>query len=160
MKKQAAPLIVEQHPKDYTGFPFITLIQYHKTPLLCIVDNTTDSVIRAFVLDMCGPAGVNEEMVVAAAQTWSDEGLDREFPISVHFGQLGIGHETSKLYRTLNIEFVSRAIGPVPKFPMEATRSVKRRRRKPLPPNVVITQGVALSNTYYPFDATTPYPFR
>ncbi len=157
MKKQAAPLIVEQHPKDYNGFPFITLIQYHKTPLLCIVDNATDYVIRAFVLDMCGPTGVNEEMVVAAAQSWADEGLDRQFPISVHFGQLGINFETAKIYRTINIEFVSRAIGPVPRFPMEASRSVKRRRRKPLPASVVITQGS--SNGYYPFDATAPYPY-
>jgi len=157
MKKQAAPLIVEQHPKDYNGFPFITLIQYHKTPLLCIIDNATDYVIRAFVLDICGPAGVNEEMVIGAAQVWSEEGLSNNFPVSVHFGKLGINFETAKIYRTINIEFVSRAIGPVPRFPMETVRSVKRRRRKPLPPNLVITQGN--SNGYYPFDANANYPY-
>jgi hypothetical protein len=138
MKKQPAPLIVEQHPKDYTGFPFITLVQYHKTPLLCIVDNADDSTIRAFVLDMCGPAGVNEEMVVGAAQEWYDAGFHKQYPISIHFAKLGISGETAKLFRTINVEFVSRAIGPVAKYPMGANKSVKRRRRKPISASVEI----------------------
>lgn len=138
MKKQPAPLIIEQHPKDYTGFPFITLVQYHKTPLLCVVDNTDDSVIRAFVLDMCGPAGVDEETVVNAAWDWYDNHADN-YPISIHFSRLGISGDTSKIYRTINIEFVSRAIGPVPRYPMAATKSIKRRRRKPLSPSIEIS---------------------
>lgn len=140
MKKQLAPLIIEQHPKDYTGFPFITLIQYHKTPLLCIIDNADESVIRAFVLDMCGPAGVNEEMIVTAAQNWHDD-FAAEYPISIHFAKLGINSEAAKLYRTINIEFVSRAIGPVPKYPMSTTKSVKRRRRKPISASVEVHAG-------------------
>lgn len=151
MKKQTAPLIVEQHPKDYTGFPFITLIQYHKTPLLCIIDNADDNNIRTFVLDMCGPAGVNEEMVVTAAQEWHEVYAER-YPVSIHFSRLGIGGETAKIYRTINIEFVSRAIGPVPKFPMDTNRSVKRRRRKPMAPNIQVTQGGILLNTAHLFD--------
>ncbi len=142
MKKQTAPLIVEQHPKDYTGFPFITLIQYHKNPLLCIVDNADDNVIRTFVLDMCGPAGVNEEMIVMAAQDWYDGGLNAQYAISIHFSRLGINGGAAKLYRSINIEFVSRAIGPVPKYPMTATKSVKRRRRKPLSPAIEIHNNV------------------
>jgi hypothetical protein len=137
MKKQPAPLIIEQHPKDYTGFPFITLIQYHKTPLLCVVDNADDNTIRAFVLDMCGPTGISEEMVVMAAQEWFEKHAEK-YPISIHFSKLGINTHTAKIYRTINIEFVSRAIGPVPKYPMTTTKSVKRRRRKPLSPTIEI----------------------
>jgi len=142
MKKQIAPLIIEQHPKDYTGFPFITLLQYHKTPLLCIIDNADDSVIRTFVLDMCGPAGVNEEMIVMAAQNWHEEGLYANYPVSIHFSKLGLNSEAAKIYRSINIEFVSRAIGPVPKYPMTTTKSIKRRRRKPLSPAIEIHDNV------------------
>ena len=138
MKKQPAPLIIEQHPKDYTGFPFITLVQYHKTSLLCIVDNTDDNVIRAYVLDTCGPAGVDEEMVVEAAQDWFDN-YSNAYPISIHFSKIGISQITSKIYRTINIEFVSRAIGPVPKYPLLTNKSIKRRRRKPLSPTIAIS---------------------
>ena len=137
MKKQQAPLIIEQHPKEYTGFPFITLIQYHKTTLLCIVDNADLSVIRAYVLDMCGPSNINEEMVVAAAQDWYTNHAEK-YPVSIHFAKLGINLDTAKIYRTINIEYVSRAIGPVPKYPMSPTKSIKRRRRKPLPSSVEI----------------------
>lgn len=141
MKKQPAPLIIEQHPKEYTGFPFITLIQYHKTPLLCVVDNADENVIRAFVLDMCGPAGINEEMVVMAAQEWYENHSTR-YPISIFFSKQGLTKDTSKIYRTINVEFVSRAIGPVPKYPMTSTRSVRRRRRKPISPSIEVHDNV------------------
>jgi hypothetical protein len=141
VKKQPAPLIIEQHPKDYTGFPFITLIQYHKSPLLCIIDNATDGNIQAFVLDMCGPANVNEEMVVMMAKEWYETD-SKKYPISIYFSRMGIAGETSKIYRTINIEYVSRAIGPVPKYPMATTKSVKRRRRKTISPSVQITSNV------------------
>lgn len=141
VKKQPAPLIIEQHPKDYTGFPFITLIQYHKSPLLCIIDNATDGSIQAFVLDMCGPANVNEEMVVMMAKEWYETD-SKKYPISIYFSKMGIASETSKIYRTINIEYVSRAIGPVPKYPMSTTKSVKRRRRKTISPSVQITSNV------------------
>jgi hypothetical protein len=140
VKKLSTPQIIEQHPKDYTGFPFITLIQYHKSPLLCIIDNATDGTIQAFVLDMCGPANINEEMVVVAAQEWY-ENESKNYPISIYFSKLGIASSTSKIYRTINIEYVSRAIGPVPKYPMATTKSIKRRRRKPISPSVQISQS-------------------
>jgi len=137
MKKQPAPLIIEQHPKDYTGFEFITLVQYHKTPLLCIVDNSNANVVRAYVLDMCGPAEVNEEMVITATQDWF-ENFALQYPVSIHYAKLGITSETAKIYRALNVEFISRAIGPIAKYPTAISRSVKRRRRKPLPASIEI----------------------
>lgn len=135
--KKPAPLIVEPHPTDYAGFPFVTLIQYRKQPMLVIVDNADDSVIRAFVLDLCGPENVNEEKLIAAVAAWYDTNK-AAFPVSVEFSRLGMTSQTSKIYRALNIEFVSRVIGPVPKYPMAAVKSIKRRRRKPIPAGVEI----------------------
>ena len=129
--------VVEPHPADYTGFPFVTLIQYRKQPMLAIVDNADDSVIRAFVLDLCGPENVNEESLIAAVTEWYESNKSA-FPISVEFSRRGMTPQTSKIYRALNIEFVSRVIGPVPKYPMTAVKSIKRRRRKPLPAGVEI----------------------
>lgn len=130
-KKSPAPLIVEPHPKDYTGFPFITLIQYRKQPMLTIVDNATDDIIRAFVLDLCGPERVDEELIIRVVAEWYTTNKTT-FPVSVEFSRLGLAGITSKIYRTLNVEFVSRVIGPVPRYPMTTVKSVKRRRRKPI----------------------------
>lgn len=138
-KKTPAPLIVEPHPKDYSGFPFITLVQYRKHPMLTIVDNATDDIIRAFVLDLCGPEKVNEELIIQIAAEWYINSRSN-IPISVEFSRLGIAAATSKIYRTLNVEFVSRVIGPVPRYPMSAIKSVKRRRRKPISPAIEVEQ--------------------
>ena len=136
-EKKTAPLIVEPHPVDYTGFPFITLIQYRKLPMLAIVDNADDSTLRVFVLDLCGPEGIKEEDIIAVASDWYDNNRSN-YPISIEFSRKGIVSSTSKIYRALNIEFVSRVIGPVPKYPMNDVKSIKRRRRKPLPIGVEI----------------------
>ena len=136
-EKKSAPLIIEPHPVDYSGFPFVTLIQYRKQPMLAIVDNVDDSVIRAFVLDLCGPEGVDEEMIISAVADWYATNRSA-FPVSIEFSRLGLTQQTSKIYRALNIEFVSRVIGPVPKYPMCAVKSVKRRRRKAVPAGVEI----------------------
>lgn len=141
-KRTTVPLIIEPHPKDYSGFPFVTLIQYRKQPMLVIVDNADEQIIRAFVLDLCGPEHVDEELIIQAAAEWY--GTNRgNFPISIEFSRKGITSATTKIYRSLNVEFVSRIIGPVPKYPMNTVKSIKRRRRKPISPGVEITQKSA-----------------
>jgi len=136
--KASHPLIVEPHPKNYSGFPFITLIQYRKAPMLVIVDNADESTIKAYVLDLCGPERVDEEMLISVAAEWYQTNRTN-FPLSIEFSRRGLTSTTSKIFRALNIEFVSRIIGPVPKFPMNTVKSIKRRRRKPLPASVVVS---------------------
>lgn len=128
-EKTRVPLIVEGHPKDYSGFPFITLIQYRKQPMLVIVDNADDDIIRAYVLDLCDPEHVDEELIINIATEWYN--INRvNFPISIEFSRRGLTPMTSKIYRALNVDFVSRVIGPVPKYSMNTVKSIKRRRRK------------------------------
>lgn len=146
-KKGPVPLIIEQHPADYTGFPFITLIQYRKQPMLAIVDNIKDGTVFVFCLDLCEPSRVSEEMLISAAAEWYSSNRSK-FPISVEFSQRGITPHTSRIYRALNVEFISRVIGPMPKYPMSTTKSIKRRRRKALPASVEIHK----SNTVVLFD--------
>lgn len=139
-RKTIVPLIVEPHPKDYTGYPFLTLVQYRKNPMLVIVDNADDDILRTFVLDLCGPEGINEELLFKTALYWYENNRGN-FPISVEFSKMGLTSQTSKIYRALNIEFVSRVIGPVPKYPMNVVKSIKRRRRKPIPLGVEIIES-------------------
>jgi hypothetical protein len=108
--------------------------------MLTIVDNADEDDIKAFVLDYCGAEGVNEENLIVAAAEWYQESKSA-FPVSIEFSRRGMTAETSKIFRSLNIEFVSRVIGPLPKFPMGAAKSVKRRRRKPIPAGVEVRVG-------------------
>jgi hypothetical protein len=135
------PLIVENHPQDYAGYPFITLIQYRKQHVLALVDNVDAKSIRSYILDLCGPAKVDEERVIEVATHWWHANKDK-YPISFEFSRLGLTPEVSVIYRTYNIEYVTRVIGPLPKFEMAEVHQVKRRKRKPVPPGMDVTRRV------------------
>jgi hypothetical protein len=141
--KKSIPLIIEAHPKEYEGYPFVTVIEYRKLAMLAIVDNADDSTVKAFVLDYCGAENVNEEKLIVAAADWYIENRTL-FPVSVEFSRRGMTVDTSKIYRSLNVEFISRIIGPVPKFPMNTVKSIKRRRRKAIPAGVEIRYSTAV----------------
>jgi len=139
------PLIVEPHPADYDGYPFITLIQHRNEHILAIIDNASEKSIEAFVLDLCGPEKVNEEIVIAIAAEWYQESGDR-YPISVEFSKRGVTSETSKILRSYKVDFVTRVIGPLLKYPMDTVKSVKRRRRKLVPPGMEVNKKVVNLN--------------
>lgn len=135
------PLIVEDHPEDYEGYPFITLIQYRNQHVLTLIDNADDKQIRHFVLDLCGPAKVNEEQLIEVATEWWEHKRER-YPISFEFSRLGLTSEVGAIYRTYNIEYVTRVIGPLPKFEMSEVTSIKRRKRKAVPAGVKVVSHV------------------
>ena len=136
-KTTAAPLIIEDHPQDYDGYPFITLIQQHASHVLTIVDNVDDKQIRAFVLDLCGPENINEERIIRVAAEWYEISSEL-YPLSIEFSKRQMSSEISPLLRSFNIDFVTRVIGPMPRFAMNTNSSVRRRRRKPIPAGLEI----------------------
>lgn len=142
------PLIIEPYPENYNGYPFITLIQYRKDHFVTIVDNTDDTSISAYVLDMCGPVGLSEEALILATLDWYEKTEGRTIPVSIAYSRAGIAFEVREIYRTFSVEYVTRVIGPLPKFEMDKIRSVKKRRRKPIPDGVEIIKNkhVVLSN--------------
>lgn len=145
VKKKAranvVPLIIEDHPSDYSGYPFITLIQYRRNHVLAIVDNSDDQNIKSYVLDLCGPERVDEEKIIQIAALWYKESKTLH-PLSVEFSRRGITGEVGRIYRTFNVEFVTRVIGPLPRFEMTETIRVKRRKRKPVPAGVEVVRRV------------------
>lgn len=138
-RQGAAPLIIEGHPTTYTGYPFITLIQYRKSHVLAIVDNSDNQTIKSYVLDLCPPEKVNEELIIEVASYWYNN-TRTQYPLSIEFSKRGMSGESGKIYRTFNIEFVTRVIGPLPRFEMMEVTRVKRRKRKPISPHVEITK--------------------
>lgn len=131
-KQSNFPFILEQHPGSYTGYPFITLIQYKSQHILSIVDNVFSKNLKAFVIDLCGPAGINEEVIIALASEWYDNSRNR-YPLSFEFSKRGMTQQTSKIYRTYAIESIARVIGPIFCFPMDQIFKVKRRKRREIP---------------------------
>lgn len=131
-RQNPIPLIIEPHPADYTGYPFITLIQYRDEHILSIVDNADEKLIKAFVLDRCGPERIDEESIIRVADDWYEYHRS-EYPLSFEFSRLSMSGVTSRIYKRFNMEFVTRVIGPLYKFPMDKVESTKRRRKKKIP---------------------------
>ena len=75
-----------------------------------------------------------------AAEWYQDDGA--RYPISVEFSKRGLTGETSKILRSYKVDFVTRVIGPLMSYPMDAVVSVKRRRRKAVPPGIEIHKKV------------------
>lgn len=152
-RANAVPLIVEDHPDDYDGYPFITLIQYRRSHVLAIVDNSDDQTIKSYVLDLCGPERVDEERVIEIAASWYKQ-HKTEYPLSVEFSRRGITPEVGRIYRSFNVEFVTRVIGPLPRFEMTETIRVKRRKRKAVPTGVEVIKR-PVNVTQFPFTNRT-----
>jgi len=129
------PLIIEQHPEHYEGYPFITLLQYCEEDLLVIVDNANDKTITAYVLDYCAASNVDEELVIKVATDWYFVS-NRSHPLSIEFSRQGLAHAVSAIYKSFSVPFVSRAIGTIPKFEMNEIVSIKRRRKKTISPTL------------------------
>lgn len=136
--RKIAKIIREDYPSAYKGYRFITLIQFNEEKYLSIVDRLTDKNISAYILDLCGPKGVSEEDVLNIAYEWSQSDR-RNFPISYEFARLGLSSQVSLLYRSFNVDFVERIIGPLPELELNKA-TVKRKKRKTMPKNIQINE--------------------
>lgn len=123
------PLVVENHPKQYKGFPFITYIQFHNSDVLAVVDNVHNKQLQCFVLDLCQPEEIDEASFIEIAARWYQDHSHR-VPLSVYMNQLGLDNSTNKIYRTYNIEFITRIVGPLFTYPINEVVVTRRKKRK------------------------------
>lgn len=128
-------LIVEEHPDNYNGYEFISLIRYNDKNFLTIVDNIINNSFIVYVLDFCNQLCISEEDVINIANDWYENNRTN-YPISIEFSKKGLGDEMSKIVREFNMDFITRVIGPTYVYPMSGNKKVRRRKKKPLPKEV------------------------
>lgn len=135
IKQTIPPLIIEPHPKEYVGYPFITLLQFKQSHILCIIDNADNNNIHAYVLDMCGAAGIDEETLINIADFWYKNNSTK-YPLAIELSKRGLTKSAQQIYKTFSTEYVSRVIGPLYTFPMLNVTKIKRRRKKQISPSL------------------------
>jgi hypothetical protein len=140
-KKQTTqhPVLVENYPAEYSGFPFLTLIEYADERYLTIVDIVTAGTISAYVLDMCKSEGLDDVLIVSLIHSNWEQYKDK--PISVLFGALSISKKMARVYRTFQMTDITRVIGRMPVVDITSARTVKRRRRREISSDL-ISKGV------------------
>lgn len=135
--KHMRHIIVEPHPQDYTGYPFVALVQHKQTSYIAIIDNVNEKHIKAYVLDLCEPEGLSEKSIIDLAAEWYDCSVTKH-PISVEFSKRGISNVVGKIYRTFNLDAVVRIIGHVSYFPINEVYKIKRRKKREIQQSIIV----------------------
>lgn len=130
-------LVIEEHPDNYNGYEFITLIRYNDQNFLTIVDNVIGNSIIVYVLDYCNQLLIAEEDIISIANDWYENSREK-YPISIEFSKRLLGDETAKILREFNVDFITRVIGPAYTFPMSGKKKIRRRKKKVMPKEVLI----------------------
>lgn len=144
-KANQVPLIIETHPEEYNGYPFITLIEYRDKSYLTVVDNSTDKAISAYVLDSCNSEGVDEEMTITIISEWYEQS-NMSYPVSIEFSKQGLSGHMTRIYRTYNLDYVTRVIGPLPRFDMDTIIDSRKKKKKQVPLGIRITMNKIVVN--------------
>lgn len=126
MVEKIVPIIKEDHGSDYTGLPFLTLVNYQHQPYVVIVDNYINKTLSCYVLDFCEAALINIDPILkCATDWWEDKCIE---PLSVYLSRAGLSEITTGLYKTFLEEHIIRVIGPIPVYEMNQTYGTKRRK--------------------------------
>lgn len=144
VRERPLPLLIEEHPNSYSGFPFLTFIQFRTEHVLAIVDNVYENQIQCYVLDYCGPEGVDDIKLMELADHWFYNERDK-FPISISLSKQLQDKKFNAVHRTYNAEYITRIVGPLFSYPIDEVRVTKRRKRKPIPKSYKVKKVVKLS---------------
>ena len=140
--KRSFPFIIQNHPAEYTGYPFLSVIQYKNNHIISIIDNVNKKTVKAFALDLCGPEGVSEELVINIASYWYEFERNR-YPLSIEFSKRGLANITAKIMKTYSIDSISRIMGPLYIYPTDNVIKIKRRKRREIPTAVDVKRLAA-----------------
>ena len=139
-------VIIEQHPDDYTGYPFVTLIQYkHTQSFISIIDNSDSKSIKAYILDLCKTEDVDEVKLIDVAVNWYSNNYYNR-PLSIDLALNGMGNAVTKILKIYHIDCVTRIIGPVQHYPTSEVFFIKKRKKRTIPKTVAaIAQQITTS---------------
>lgn len=126
--EKIAPIVREEHCKEYTGKPYFTLVMYQNYPYIVLVDNYINKTINGFVLDYCEAYSINMNDIIKVAEIWWNDGCIQ--PFSILASQHNLSEIIQPLFKTFPEEHVNRAIGPLPIFEMNVVYNIKRRKHR------------------------------
>ena len=135
-KKKVPPLVLEE-VQDQANYLYLTLVEYKKERYLTIIDNIRGSDITAFVLDYANAEGIDMNWILSIANIWYYKSSDK-YPLSFEFAKLGVKTKVTPIMRTFNLDFVSRMIGKIFVYDIDAKPKVKRKRVSVIPSSVEI----------------------
>ena len=133
---KSPPLIFEEI-QDQTNNAFLTLIEFKKVKYLVIIDNIVGNEISAYVLDHLKSEGIDQDAFMNVATYWFYSASEK-YPLSFEFAKRGMTQDVKKILKTFNISSISRLIGKLFKYELNAKPKVKRRKVIQIPDRIEI----------------------
>lgn len=143
------PLKPEPHPENYSGYKFLSLVNFSDASFICIVDNVLNNEIVSYVLDLF-PKVYDQNVqeleihLLEIAGDWFEKSRHK-YPLSIEISRRGLSNVYSKILQRYPIDNVSRVIGPLPSYNMGAPIKIKKRKLKKLSSGITI-----VNNTNFP----------
>lgn len=137
MVKRKIPKLIIERAEEQGNFHFLSVIQYHGTEYLVVIDNITSEEIGAYVLDVAQQQGLDLQLLLSAIITWF-YGASYKYPLSFEFSRLNMTKMTSKIYRTFELAHITRLIGKDFQFTFTGNSKIKRRRVNKIPAGIEV----------------------
>lgn len=136
MAKKSPPLHVEL-VENNQNYLYLSLIEYKRTTYLCVIDNVKKDEITAYVIDNITDNSLSLQDFLSVCNIWYYRSSEK-YPISMEFNRLGLNDRVYSLVKTFNSDYVTRIVGKVFTFNLDAKPKVKRKRANLVPKGVEI----------------------
>lgn len=129
----APPLVIEAHPKEYDGVPWVTVIQYSNVPRLVVICTLEKDYLWAYSIESMTDEQRDVFYVVMERyweETLYDEPLHTRVGPDRYLIEKGLGPIFGSLLTAYTVENISRLIGPVRYPQIDPPKSQIRRRKR------------------------------
>lgn len=135
-RKTLPPLIIDK-VSDQSNLLFLSLIEYKRHEYLGIIDDITDSHLKAYVIELNKPSvyPVNEFLSHSIRWFYSQS---FNYPLSFFLSENGLTPNLTHMYKIFELNGISRVLGNPFMFKDLNESSSKKRKVLPIPEGIEI----------------------
>ena len=135
-KKKIPPLIIEKIIDD-TNLYFLSVIEFKRNEYLGIIDDITPTHVKAYTFENIRPNSIQANEFISTITRWYYAESFR-MPLSIALSQQGLTRATAPLFKSFDINGVSRIVGNPFIFSHFTQSSTKKRKVLPIPEGIEI----------------------
>lgn len=113
------------------------MLEHRRDRYLVIVDNISDDIITAYVLDYAQQEGVDLITFINIAEEWLGRS-EGGYPLSFELSRLGLTGAARRIYKTFDLAYVTRLVGRSFSYDLTTPVRVRRRRASRVPAGVEV----------------------
>lgn len=129
-KRKIPPLIIERI-SDNSNYGFLSVIEFRREEYLGIIDNITSTHVKAYTFEDIKPNSIAvNDFLTKIIRWYYAESFSK--PLSVSLSKTGLTGITAPLYKSFDLNSVSRIVGNPFLYPQFNEVSIKKRKILPI----------------------------